>query len=78
MPLLVAMTMLMALLAAPGAQTPAPPAGFTALYNGRDLTGWRGGDTYDHRKWLALPDADIEAAVEGLPRHAAIIDMRTT
>jgi hypothetical protein len=33
-----------------------PPAGFTALFNGTDLTGWRGGDTFDHRKYLAMPD----------------------
>src|SRR4051794_10340186 len=33
-----------------------PPAGFTALFNGKDLTGWRGGDTFDHRKYLAMPD----------------------
>jgi hypothetical protein len=33
-----------------------PPAGFTALYNGKDLTGWRGGDTFDHRKLLEMPD----------------------
>jgi len=32
-----------------------PPAGFTALFNGKDLAGWRGGDTFDHRKYLALP-----------------------
>lgn len=32
-----------------------PPAGFVALYNGHDLTGWRGGDTFDHHRWLALP-----------------------
>jgi hypothetical protein len=38
-----------------------PPPGFTALYNGRDLTGWRGGDTFDHRKWLALPEAERAA-----------------
>ncbi|MDI1249668.1 MAG: DUF1080 domain-containing protein [Lacunisphaera sp.] len=38
-----------------GRAAPTPPAGFTALYNGRDLAGWRGGDTYDHRQWLALP-----------------------
>lgn len=38
-----------------------PPVGFTALYNGRDLSGWRGGDTFDHRKWLALPDAERAA-----------------
>jgi hypothetical protein len=35
-----------------------PPSGFTPLYNGRDLSGWRGGDTYDHRKWLGLPEAE--------------------
>jgi hypothetical protein len=28
--------------------------GFVALFNGTDLTGWRGGDTFDHRKLLAL------------------------
>jgi len=35
-----------------------PPPGFSALFNGRDLIGWRGGDTFDHRKWLALPEAE--------------------
>ena len=38
-----------------------PPAGFIALFNGRDLAGWRGGDTFDHRKLLDLP-ADQRAA----------------
>jgi hypothetical protein len=32
-----------------------PPKGFTALFNGKDLAGWRGGDTFDHRKYLAMP-----------------------
>ena len=32
-----------------------PPAGFTALFNGTDLAGWRGGDTFDHRKYLEMP-----------------------
>lgn len=36
----------------------APPAGFTPLFNGRDLTGFRGGDTFDHRKLLALSPED--------------------
>lgn len=40
-----------------------PPNGFTALYNGQDLSGWRGGDTFDHRKLLALPAAEREARV---------------
>lgn len=31
-----------------------PPAGFTALFNGTDLNGWRGGDTFDHRKLLDM------------------------
>src|SRR5712692_2117776 len=38
-----------------------PPAGFIALFNGQDLAGWRGGDTFDHRKLLDLP-ADQRAA----------------
>lgn len=33
-----------------------PPRGFVALYNGVDLAGWRGGDTQDHRKYLAMTD----------------------
>src|SRR6266487_456663 len=33
-----------------------PPAGFTALFNGKDLAGWRGGDTFDHRKYLGMPE----------------------
>ncbi len=41
-----------------GAQVSKPPKGFTALYNGKDLTGWRGGDTFDHRKYLAMTDAE--------------------
>jgi hypothetical protein len=33
-----------------------PPAGFTALYNGKDLSGWRGGDTFDPRKYAAMTE----------------------
>ncbi len=31
---------------------------FVPLFNGKDLTGWRGGDTFDHRKWLAMPEEE--------------------
>jgi hypothetical protein len=48
-------------LAAPG--NVKPPPGFTALFNGEDLTGWRGGDTFDHRKLLAMPDEEREAQI---------------
>ena len=40
-----------------------PPAGFAALFNGKDLTGWRGGDTFDHRKLLAMPEAERAAQI---------------
>ena len=43
------------------AQT-APPDGFTALFNGKDLAGWRGGDTFDHRKVLAATP-EMRAAI---------------
>ncbi|MCZ7639921.1 MAG: DUF1080 domain-containing protein [Verrucomicrobia bacterium] len=40
-----------------------PPSGFVALFNGDDLTGWRGGDTFDHRKLLAMPAAERAAQI---------------
>lgn len=52
-----------ALLAAGHAAAAEPPAGFTSLFNGRDLTGWRGGETYDHRQLLALPEAERIALI---------------
>ena len=33
-----------------------PPAGFISLFNGKDLEGWRGGDTHDHRALMAMPE----------------------
>lgn len=39
------------------------PAGFTALFNGQDLAGWRGGETFDHRKLLALPEDQRAAQI---------------
>src|SRR5207248_11099861 len=32
-----------------------PPKGFTALFNGRDLSGWHGMPDYDPRKLAAMP-----------------------
>jgi hypothetical protein len=40
-----------------------PPPGFKALFNGSDLTGWRGGDTFDHRKLMGMPPAEREAKI---------------
>jgi len=40
-----------------------PPKGFTALFNGKDLSGWRGGETFDHRKLLAAPEDQRNAQI---------------
>ena len=50
-------------LAASAFAADAPPAGFTALFNGNDLAGFRGGDTFDHRKLLAMPEAERAAQI---------------
>ena len=42
---------------------PQPPSGFTALFNGKDLSGWRGGSTFDHRKLLAMPETERAAQI---------------
>ena len=44
------------LLAATSFAQTAPPAGFVALFNGKDLEGWRGGDTQDPRALAAMPE----------------------
>ena len=40
-----------------------PPKGFTALFTGKDLSGWRGGETFDHRKLLAMPEAQRQEQI---------------
>ena len=51
------------LLSVAGASAAAPPAGFEALFNGKDLDGWRGGSTSDHRKLLAMPETERAAQI---------------
>lgn len=41
-----------------------PPAGFVSLFNGTDLQGWRGGNTYDPAKLAALPAAERAKQIE--------------
>lgn len=40
-----------------------PPPGFVALYNGKNLDGWRGGKTFDHRRLLEMPAAQREKQI---------------
>ena len=50
-----------------------PPAGFTALFNRNDLTGWWGAETEDPRKYLALPADEFkkkhDASLDDIRKH---------
>lgn len=48
-----------------------PPAGFTALWSGRDLAGWWGAGTEDPAKYLALPPEELQAK-----RTASLADIQ--
>src|SRR5262249_4642743 len=43
------------------ADDPQPPRGFTALFNGKDLSGWHGMPHYSPYKLAALPEAERQA-----------------
>ena len=60
---------------------PAPPKGFTALFNGKDLAGWHGMPHFNPYDLAKMPDdkrkagieawtADAVAALDGRPRRA--------
>ncbi len=53
---------------------PKPPEGFTALFNGKDLSGWHGsGDTFDPRKLAAMSEEErktkMDAWTEDIKKH---------
>lgn len=52
---------------------PPPPPGFTALYNGKDLSGWWGAGTEDPRKYMALSKEEFkkkyDASLADINRH---------
>jgi hypothetical protein len=43
---------------------PKPPKGFTALFNGRDLSGWHGMPDFDPVKLATMPEAERKAQIE--------------
>ncbi|ODA34673.1 3-keto-disaccharide hydrolase [Planctopirus hydrillae] len=55
-----------------------PPPGFTALFNGKDLTGWWGLGTFDPRKLDAMSEAEFAAmkakSLEDIARHWSVKD----
>jgi hypothetical protein len=55
----------------------APPPGFIPLFNGRDLTGWRGGDTFDPRKLAAMPQAQRKEQINNWTQSMLEVDPKT-
>ena len=47
-----------------GQENNQPPKGFTALFNGKDLTGWRGMRTMDPYVWRAKSEDEQKAILE--------------
>lgn len=64
-------------LAVPSAQAAVqPPPGFTALFNGTDLSGWWGAETEDPRKYMALSPEDLQkkktTSLEDIRKHWSV------
>ncbi|HZZ71118.1 MAG TPA: DUF1080 domain-containing protein [Pirellulales bacterium] len=55
-----------------------PPEGFTALFNGKDLTGWWGASTEDPRKYLAMSAEEFkkkhDASLPDIQKHWKVED----
>jgi hypothetical protein len=55
------------------AQEARPPKGFTALFNGKDLSGWHGMTTFDPRKLAAMSEDDRQKQLDEwnktIPEH---------
>ncbi|MCY3019732.1 MAG: DUF1080 domain-containing protein [Planctomycetota bacterium] len=53
-----------------------PPAGFVALFNGTDLSGWWGASTEDPAKYLALPPEELakkkQASLADIQKHWSV------
>ena len=60
-PLLPALCTALLLAGHASAELNQPPPQFTALFNGKDLTGWRGGSTFDPRKLDAMTEEERAA-----------------
>jgi hypothetical protein len=60
------------------AQATAPPPGFTALFNGKDLTGWHGMPHFDPRKLAAMSEEErakqVAAWTEEAKKHWRVED----
>lgn len=61
-----------------GQENNQPPAGFRALFNGKDLTGWHGMGHFDPRDLAKMPDEDRSkkraAELEDVKQHWTVQD----
>ena len=77
-PVTIALALATALLAMPAfAQVKQPPKGFTALFNGKDLAGWRGGSTFDHRKLLAMTEEQRAEQIAKWTKTMTVVSDKT-
>lgn len=60
----VASILTLLLMTSPVVADPQPPKGFTAIFNGKDLTGWHGMPHSDPYKLAAMPEADRKAQID--------------
>src|SRR5262249_2756273 len=53
-----------------------PPAGFTSLFDGKDLAGWWGAETEDPRKYMALSTEEFkkkhDASLKDIAEHWSV------
>ncbi|MBI1831121.1 MAG: DUF1080 domain-containing protein [Planctomycetes bacterium] len=59
-----------------GAKDNTPPAGFTALFNGKDLTGWQGLVAINQRKKMSKEqyEAAVKKATEKMQQHWKVVE----
>lgn len=69
---MVACIALLALASAAYAADPEPPKGFTALFNGKDLSGWHGMPTFDPYKLAAMSEADRKSQIADWTKDAML------
>ena len=62
--LMIVFALLLSAAAAVRAASPDPPKGFTALFNGNDLSGWHGMPHYDPYQLAALPEAERKGLID--------------
>ena len=76
LPVLPALAASLALVGPLSGAEPEPPEGFSALFNGKDLSGWWGIGTEDPAKWMALAPGKLAEkkarSLENINQHWSV------